>query len=108
MIYPENTVQIEILYIIVISLITLFSILAYTKKMSTGIALFSLLTGIGITWLLNNYISMLIHPLSNTIFYGYSWNLFTIMVLAQIVLVFIAVIVRGYNLYISGGKIGWA
>lgn len=100
--------QMEIIYIIIIAIITLFTILAYTRKMSTGIALASILTGIGITYLFNDYMQMLIHPLSNSIFYGYTWSLFAIMVLINIILLFIAVIVRGYNLYTSGGKIGWA
>lgn len=100
--------QMEIIYIIIIAIITLFTILAYTRKMSTGIALISILTGLGITYLFNDYMQVLIHPLSNTIFYGYSWTLFVLMVLVNIILLFIAIIVRGYNLYTTGGKIGWA
>lgn len=100
--------QLEILYIIVFAIITLFTVLAYTRKMSTGIALFSLLTGIGIVWTFNQFMQMMINPLSNVIFYGYSWTILTFMVLVNIILIIIALIVRGYNLTISGGKIGWA
>jgi len=101
-------VQMEIIYITIIAIITLFTILAYTRKMSTGIALFSILTGLGVTWLLNSYMQMLIRPLSNSIFYGYSWTLLAIMVLINIFLLSAIIIERGYNLYISEGEIGWA
>lgn len=99
---------IEIVYLTIFAIITLFTILAYTRKMSTGIALMSLITGIGVSWLFIDYMNLLIHPLSNAIFYGYGWSLLTIMVLTQIILFCIAIAIRGYNLFTSGGKIGWA
>lgn len=99
---------IELVYATIVGIIALFTILAYTRKMSTGIAVMSMITGISIAWLFIDYMNMLIHPLSNTIFYGYPWTLFTIMVATQITLFIIAIIIRGYNLFTSGGEIGWA
>ena len=99
---------IEVVYVTIFAIITLFTILTYTRKMSTGIALMSLVTGVAIAWLFIDYMNMLIQPLNNVIFYGYPWSLFTLMVLTQIILFCIAIAIRGYNLFTSGGKIGWA
>lgn len=101
-------IKLEILYIIVFAIITLFTVLAYTRKMSTGIALFSLLTGIGIVWTFNAYMQMMITPLSNVIFFSYEWSYLAFMVLVNVILIILALIVRAYNLTITGGKIGWA
>lgn len=100
--------QIEIIYVIIFAIITLFTILAYTRKMSTGIALASALTGIGVAWGFSPYMELLIRPLGNVIFYNYAWTLLAFMVLINIILLFLLVSIRGYNLSQSGGKIGWA
>ena len=98
----------EILYIITFALVMLFSILAYTKKMSIGIALISLITGIGVAWLFSPYMSIAIAPITNWVVYGYAFTWYTLVAVAHLVSLFAMVIIAGYNLLRSEGKIIWA
>lgn len=100
--------QIEILYVVTFTLIMLFSVLAYTKKMSIGIAIISMITGLGIAWLLAPYMQIALSPLVNWIVYGYVFTWHTGVALAHISTLFIMVGIAGYNLLHSGGKIIWA
>ncbi len=99
---------IEILYVMTFGLITLFSILAYTKKMSIGIALMSALAGIGIAWSFSPYMAIAITPIINWVIYGYAITWHTIVAVSHLGSLIAMVAIAGYNLYISGGKIVWA
>lgn len=98
----------EILYIITFGLIMLFTILAYTKKMSIGIALISLITGVGIAWLFSPYMTIAITPITNWVVYGYTFTWYTFVALAHLISLFALVIIAGYNLLRSKGEIIWA
>jgi len=99
---------IELMYVISFALISLFGILAYTEKMSVGIALISIGIGIVIAWYFSPYMSIAITPIANWIMYGYDITWHTIVAVGHIVSLLGMVLVAGYNLFASGGKIIWA
>lgn len=103
-----NQTTIEILYVISFGLIALFTILAYTRKMSIGIALISILAGLGIAWLFAPYMEIVISPIGNWIIYGFALDWYVIVAIAHLVSLFTLVIIAGSNLFRSGGKIIWA
>lgn len=103
-----NLTNIEITTIITVALLILFGILTYTKKMTVGIALISLLGGIVVAWLFASYNQLVISAFSNAIWYNYPWTLFAVLGLLHMLSMFGLVIMAGYNLYISEGKVIWA
>lgn len=102
------TSPIEITTLLAFAFLFLFGILGYTKKMSFGIAIASGLAGFLIAYIFAPYNQIIINATSNAIWYGYDWTILAIMGLTHIITMFIMVIIAGYNLYVSGGKIIWA
>lgn len=100
--------QVELLYVLTFGLVMLFSILAVYKKMSVGIALVSLATGIGIAWLFAPYMAIAIAPIVDYVVYGYTFTWQTGVAMAHLGSLFAMVIIAGYNLLRSGGRIIWA
>lgn len=100
--------QIELTYLIIFTLITLIIILAYTNKMTVGIAIMSIVFGSLICYIFAPYMQLVISPVGDYIFYGYSLSFFVISAIAHIISLVIMLIVALYNLLISGGKITWA
>lgn len=99
--------QLELVYILTFTFIMLFSVLAYTKRMSVGIALLSMITGVGITWLFAPYMNLALAPFINWVMYGYVLNWITVVSIAHLVSLFAMVGIAGHNLIKSGGKIIW-
>lgn len=99
---------IEITTIIAFGLLILFAILGYTKKMSVGIAIISGIGGFVIAYIFSPYSVLIIHPLANSIWYGYAWTVSSFIGLFHIASTFLLVVMAGYNLYESKGEIAWA
>ena len=99
---------IEISYAIAIAMIVLFGVLTYTKKMSIGVALFSAMTGLGISYYLAPYMQSVITPVGNAVIYGYSWGLTEILAAGHLISIAAMVFVAGYNLVASDGEVIWA
>lgn len=100
--------QIELLYAIPIGLLLASAIAIYYNRLNPVIAGIGILGGIGIAWALAPYITLIMIPIHNAIFYGYSWSLLVILGILHIILIFIIVALFLKNLYISKGKRGWA
>jgi len=99
---------IEISTVIGFSLLILFGLMGYLKKISVGIAFFSGIAGFLIGWIFAPYNQTIIVGISNVIWYGYDWSILAILGMLHIITMFAMVIIAGYNLYRSGGKIVWA
>ena len=100
--------QIELIYLSIFSLIGLIAILTYTKKMSVGIALTSIIFGSTICYVFAPYMQMIIKPIGYVIMYGYSINWFVGVAIFHLISLIIMLGVASYNLIVSGGKIAWA
>ena len=99
---------IEMIYVIIFAVIAILAVLSLTKKMSIGIALIGIGTGLGITMVLSDYTNIVMYPITQAIFYSGDWTLAVYLGIAHLAsLVFLAS-VAGYNLFASGGKITWA
>lgn len=101
--------QIELLYAISIGIAISILIATYFGKLTIPMAILSFLTfGLGIAWLLAPYTTLIMTPLSNSIWYGYSWGYVEIFALAHIISTFFWVLpIMFYNFYATGGKTGW-
>lgn len=100
--------QIELVYAVLIGLLISVAVATYFRKLTLGIGLFGLLAGIGIAWFFADWMTMVMTPMSNSLWYGYDWGLLEILALVQIITMCAMVGMALYNLYKSGGKIVWA
>jgi hypothetical protein len=100
--------MIEIMYMILFACIVIIGILAITKKMSIGIGLVGVGTGLLIAWLLAPYMSIVIGPVGQAIFYGGDWSMQAILGVIHLSTMIVMTGMAGYNLMSSGGKIVWA
>lgn len=99
--------QIEIIYAMLIGLLLAVAIASYYGKLNMGIGLIGILGGIGVAWLLADYTSLVMTPLANSLWYGYSWGLLEILALLQIITFIVMVGLALYNLYKTKGKVIW-
>jgi len=100
--------MIEISYLVLFACIFIIGILAATKKMSMGIALTGMGLGLFIAWIMEPYMTFVIGPVGQAILYGSDWTLAAILGLTHLIFMISVVIMAGYNLISSGGKIIWA
>lgn len=100
--------QIELSYMIAITLILLFGILTYTKKMSVGIGLISILGGLGVSYYFAPYTELIIKPLGDSLMYGYALQMYEYVAMFHLFSVMFILVIAMYNLYKSKGKISWA
>lgn len=100
--------QIEILYAMILSITAFFGILSYTRKISVGIALLSIIFGVGISLLMAPYMQLVIAPIGDYLFYGYTLNTLIIVSIFHLISMIAMIFVAGYNLIRSGGKITWS
>lgn len=99
---------IELIYVILFSVISMIAILTITRKMSVGIGLTAIATGLIIAWIMSPYMEIVMYPVTQSLFYGATWGIPAILgVIHTASLIYIA-IVGFYNLIASGGKITWA
>lgn len=99
---------IEISYLIIFTVISLILMLTITRKMSMGIGLTAIGTGLIIAWILSPYMLIVIHPVGQALFYGGNWNISAILGLIHLASLIYITLVAFYNLFASGGKITWA
>lgn len=99
---------IELITLIGFSLLVLFGILGYTKKMKLEIALFSGIAGFVIAWIFAPFNQLIIRSMTNSIWYGYAWDLSGMLGVLTTFTIIIAIIVGGMNLYQSDGELIWA
>ena len=100
--------QIELLYGLPIGILILTAIAMWFKVLNPIVALLSILAGIGVAWLLSPYTALIMTPLANSLWYGYSWGFLEALALMHIVTIFGMVGIAVYNLYRSGGGKSWA
>ena len=100
--------QIELLYALPIGILVLTAFGMWYRVLNPVIALLSVLTGIAIAWLFAPYTTLIMTPLSNTVWYGYEWTLIEALALTHLATIFTMVGVAVYNLYRSGGGKLWA
>jgi len=100
--------QIELIYVILFSIITVIGILGATKKMSMGIALIGIGLGLTIAYIFAPYMEIVMSPLTQAIWYGATWGLGAFLAVGHIASLIFLVVVAAYNLMSSGGKIVWA
>lgn len=99
---------IDITTILAFIMLLLFGTLGYTKKMSLGIAIACAIGGFGIAWIFSDYSAIVIHPVGLSLWYGYDWSISAILGMIHIVSTIGMVVVAGYNLISTGGRIIWA
>ena len=100
--------EIEIVYLSIFTLISLIAILAYTEKMSVGIAMLAIIFGAVICFIFAPYMQMVITPIGYAIFYGYGITNLVLAGTYHLVSLIFMLVVAIYNLIVSGGKITWA
>lgn len=101
--------QIELLYAFSIGLSIAVLIGTLYGKLSIPMAMIIIFViGIGITWVLSPYISLILTPLWNSVWFGYTWGWLEILALAHLITTFWVSGVMLYNLYRSEGVTGWA
>jgi hypothetical protein len=100
--------NIELAYLIIFSVISLIAILTITRKMSMGIGLTAIGTGLIIAWILSPYSVIIMHPVGQALFYGGEWNISAILGIVHLASLVYITLVAFYNLLASGGKISWA
>lgn len=100
--------QIEIIYLTIFALIALISILAYTNKMSIGIAIMSIIFGSIITYIFAPYMQMVITPIGNWLIYDYTLTFFVVAGILHLISLIFMLFIASYNLSKSEGKITWA
>lgn len=83
-------------------------ILGITRKMSVGIGIIAGIGGFIITYLSSNIYQIIITPMANALWFGSAWTLMAGVGLIFLTLWVIAVATFFFNLWSSGGKIGWA
>ncbi len=99
---------IEISYMILFAVIAIIAILTITRKMSLGIGIIGIALGFIIAYVLAPYMSIVIYPVGQAMFYGGSWGLPAILGIAHLASLIVMVGIAGYNLLSSGGRIIWA
>jgi len=102
------TASLELSLVIAFALLFLFGILAYTKKMSIGIAIAAAVAGFGVSWFASDYNRVIMQPFYNAIWFGYDWGFPAILGGLHFASIIFMVIVAGRNLYISEGEVIWA
>lgn len=100
--------NIEISYMVLFACIIIIGILGASRKMSLGIAMIGMGLGLIVSWVLAPYMSIVIEPVGMAIFYGGTWGIMAILGLIHLATLIIMVVMAGYNLASSGGKIAWA
>lgn len=100
----------DLLYFLPITMLILASIMAYYKRITIPMAIFGVLISLGITVLFAPYQAIVLTPLVNCLWFGYSWTFpayLPIIALAHVISLFTMGILAIYNLYISHGKSLW-
>lgn len=97
----------EITYGLVIGFSIFVLLTAYFEKLRISFALLFILLSIGIAWLIAPFTMLIITPLSNAIWYGYSWGLFEMFALYHLITLIIMPIIATYILVKTGGKALW-
>lgn len=100
--------NIEISYAILFASIAIIAILTVTRKMSMGIGIVGIALGFAISLILAPYMTMVITPVGQALFYGGDWSLAAILGLTHLASMIVLVGMAAYNLISSGGKIIWA
>lgn len=100
--------NIEISYAILYSIVIITLILTITRKMSMGIGIVGIGLGLGIAYILAPYMSIVIEPLGQALFYGATWTIPAYLGAGHLITLLGLVGMAVYNLLSSGGKIIWA
>lgn len=98
---------IEIIYIVpfIFSIFALLGI--YFKAINWFTAFISICASFGIGYLISPYTQLIIKPISNSLWYGYTWGLLEYIGIIHICTLFIMSFIALYNLYMSNGKKLW-
>ena len=100
-------ITIDLIYTIPI-IISVIAILGmYFEKVNWFTAIMGIFIGFGITYYLAPYTTLIMNPLSNSLWYGYDWGLFEYLGLFHLSTLFIMCFIALYNLYMSNGKKLW-
>ena len=100
--------NIELAYWILFSIIGIIAVLTATRKMSFGIGMVMIGLGFIATYFLSAYMSIIINPVGQALFYGANWTIPAILGALHLTTLILIVVMAGYNLLSSGGKIIWA
>jgi hypothetical protein len=100
--------NIEISYMILFASIIIVGILTITRKMSMGIGIAGIGSGLLIAWLLSPYMAIVIEPVGQFLFYGGDLTLSAMLGIGHLASLIVMTGMAGYNLMSSGGKIIWA
>jgi len=100
-------ITIDLIYMIpiIISVIAIFGL--YFDKVNWFTGLLGIVAGFGITYYISPYSDLIMTPLSNSLWYGYSWGLFEYLGLIHLITLFVMCFMALYNLYMSNGKKLW-
>jgi len=100
-------ITIDLIYAIpiIVSVIAIFGL--YFEKVNWFTALLGIIGGFGIAYYIAPYTSLIMTPLSNSLWYGYDWGMIEYFALAHLITLFIMSIIALYNLYMSNGKKLW-
>lgn len=101
------TTSLDLIYIFPIAVLVASAIATWYGRLNIWIALLSSLTSISIVWLISDYTNLVMSPLSNAIWYGYSWGLIEILGLAHLISLFAMTILAIVNLTETKGATLW-
>lgn len=100
-------VTIELVYLIPLTIMMICAFAVFFNQLNVFFGFVA--TGISfvVSYIIAPYTDTVITPVSNSIWYGYSWGLIEILGLIDIILIFAMSIIAVNNLWLSKGKKFW-
>lgn len=99
--------MIEILYFIPLIVLIIVAFAFWIEKIDWVIGIISIALAFIVAWLLQAYTAVVMTPLGNALWYGYSWGIVEILGLVHLILIFLCTFRAVYNLWVSKGKVIW-
>lgn len=100
-------INIDLIYMIPIVFSVIAIIGMYAEKINWFVGLIGIIGGFGISYYIAPYTDLIMTPLSNVLWFGYNWSLFTGLAMAHLISIFVMSSIAMYNLYMSNGKKLW-
>lgn len=99
------TIDLVVLIPLIFSLLAMFGL--WFEKVNWFVSLISIFGAFGIAYYVAPFSEVVFTPFKNSLWYGYDWGLYEIMVGILITIYIIMGVQALYNLYMSNGKKIW-
>lgn len=100
-------VTIELTYLIPLMILVIVGLAVWFDQLNLFIGFIGSAIAFVVSYYIAPYTDTIITPVSNSIWYGYSWGMVELLGLLDLILIFAMVIVAVNNLYLSKGKKFW-